>query len=137
LTPKPLAADRAEQVRPVPTLVVPAGQENGFIGIKETPITIMPGLPFGKRRALEIALHGAPTDANLLRDGIQGPALLMRRPDLVIMGPPPGAPLARLSRGDRVWMRGEPRSMKYPGEHALVYVAPRHFDVLKRRKVHE
>jgi hypothetical protein len=39
-------------------------------------------------------LHGAPTEANLRRDGIQGPPLRMRRPDLVIMGPPPGAPLA-------------------------------------------
>jgi hypothetical protein len=94
LTPKPVAADRVEQVRPVPTLMVPAGQEHGFIGIKATPITIMPGLACGERRVLERPRHGAPTAADLLRDGVQGPVLLMIRPNLVIMGPPPGAPLA-------------------------------------------
>jgi hypothetical protein len=67
---KALAFNHAKQVRTVPTPVVPAGQKHGLIGIKTAPIAIMPGLPFGKRRVLEIPLHGASTDAHLLRHGV-------------------------------------------------------------------
>jgi hypothetical protein len=78
----------------VPTPLVPAGQEKGFIGIKDTPITIMPWLPFGKRGTLEVPLHRAPTDADPVCDRIEGPSLLMTGPHLLVVGPPPGAPLA-------------------------------------------
>ena len=54
----------------------------------------MPRLALGERRALEIALHGAPTEPDLLRDGVQRPPLPMVRPDLLIVGPPLGPPLA-------------------------------------------
>jgi hypothetical protein len=65
-----------------------------------------PGWP--ERRALQIPLYGAPTEAHLLRDGVQRPPLLMIPPDLVIVGPPLGPPLAGQScrRGGRLW-RGE------------------------------
>jgi hypothetical protein len=95
---KALAFNRAKEVRAVPTPMVPAVQEHGFIGIKEAPITVMPGLPLGKRWVLEIALHGAPTEAHLLRDGVQRPAPAMLRPDLVIVGPPSRPPLAGQAR---------------------------------------
>jgi hypothetical protein len=53
-TPKTVAADRAKQMCPIPIPVVPASQEHAFIGIKEAPITIMPGLPFRKQRCFKV-----------------------------------------------------------------------------------
>jgi hypothetical protein len=91
---KALAFDRAKEVRAVPTPVVPGGQESGFIGIKAAPIAIRSRLPLGKRGALEVPLHRAPTDTDALGDRIEGPALLMIGPHLLVVGPPPGAPLA-------------------------------------------
>jgi hypothetical protein len=45
----------------------------------------------------------------------------------------PEMPIAGLSRGDRVWLRGELRSLKCPGErYAMIFVTPKHFDVVKR-----
>jgi hypothetical protein len=78
----------------VSTPLIPAGQEEGFIRIQDTPIPVIPGRPFGKGRVLEIALHRASTEAHLLRDGIEGPPLLMISPDLVILGPAAGPSLA-------------------------------------------
>jgi hypothetical protein len=65
--------------------------------------------------------HGAPTEAHLLRHGVQRPPRLLRRPALVIMGPPSGAPRAgqacrrrgRLWRGERD--RGGRGSCRRPG----------------------
>jgi hypothetical protein len=54
----------------------------------------MPGLPLRKRRVIEIPLHGAPTEADLLRDGIEGPPLLPIPPDLLILSPAAGPALA-------------------------------------------
>jgi hypothetical protein len=104
LTLKTLATDRPEEMRAVPTPVIPTSQEHGFIRIEETAVTAMPRLALGKCRGLEIALHGAPTETHLLRDGVQRPTLLMRPPDLVIVGPPLGTPLAGQScrRGGRL-----------------------------------
>jgi hypothetical protein len=37
-------------------------------------------------------------------------------------------------RGDRVWLKGEIRSMRCPGERsALVYVAPQHLEIVKTK----
>jgi hypothetical protein len=101
-------------VRAVPSPVVPAGQENGFIRTKDAPITITPWLPFGKRRALEIPLHGTSAAANLMRDGVQGPTPLMLRPYLLVMDPPLRTPILgqSCSRGGRLMggtQDGEPR----------------------------
>jgi hypothetical protein len=41
-----------------------------------------------------------------------------------------------LQKGDRVAIRGTLASEKSEG-HVMVYVKPRHFEVLKRRKSHE
>jgi hypothetical protein len=91
---KALAADRPEEMPAIPTPAIPASQEHGFVRIGNAAVAAMPRLALRKRRALEIALHGAPTEAHLLRDGVQRSPLLMIRPDLVIMGPPSGTPLA-------------------------------------------
>jgi hypothetical protein len=109
LAPKALATDGPEEMRAITTPAVPPGQEGGFVRIKEAAVAAMPRRALGKRRALEVALHGVPTEANLRRHGVQRPTLRMLRPDLVIMGPPSGAPLAgpsgrcggRLGRGER------------------------------------
>lgn len=69
----------------------------------------MSRLALGKRRVLEIALYGAPTEPDLVRDRIQGPALPMVRPDLFVVGhplrPPNGSkghrPCGRLRRRKR------------------------------------
>jgi hypothetical protein len=43
-------------------------------------------------------------------------------------------PMAGFRPGDRVWLKGELRSMKCPGErYAMTFVAPTHFEVVKRR----
>ena len=120
LAAKALAADRAEETRAIPTAVVPPGQESSFVRIEETVVAAMPRWALRKRRALEVALHGASTEAHLLRDGVQRPSLLMICPDLVIVGPPLGPPLAgqacrcsgRLWRGERHrgWLEGYPRT---------------------------
>ena len=109
LTLKALAADRPEEMRAIPTAAIPSGQEGSFVRIEEAAATAMSWLALGERRALEVALHGAPTEAHLLRDRVQRPPLLMIPPDLVILGPPLGPPLAgqayrcggRLRRGRR------------------------------------
>ena len=76
LASKALTTNCTKEMRAIPTPAVPTGQEDSFIRIEKTAVAAMPRLALGKRRALEIALHGAPTDAHLLRDGIQGPPLL-------------------------------------------------------------
>ena len=91
LTPKALAADGPEAMPAMATAVVPPGQEGGFVGIAEAMAAAMPWLAFRKCRALEVALHGAPTEAHLLRDGVQRPPLLMIRPDLGRRGPTAGS----------------------------------------------
>ena len=94
LAPKPLAANRPEEMRAIATPTLPSSEEGGFIGIEEAAVAAMSRLALRKCGALEVALHGAPTQAHLLRDGVQRPPLLMIRPDLVIMRPPLGPPLA-------------------------------------------
>jgi hypothetical protein len=72
--------------------------------IETAPIAVMSGLTLRKRRAPEIPLHGAPTDANLVCNRVQGPAPPMICPHLLVVGPPSGAPLAGQScrRGGRL-----------------------------------
>jgi hypothetical protein len=94
LTPKALAADHAEEMRAMATPAIPPSQEGGFVGSKEAAVAAMPRLALGKHGALEIPLDGAPTEPHLRRNGVQRPALPMRRPGLVIVGPPSGPPLA-------------------------------------------
>jgi hypothetical protein len=86
------------------TPTIPAGQEGGLIRVQEAAVTALPRWARGKRRALEVARHGAPTEPDLIGNSIEGPALLMRRPPLVIEGPPSRPPLARQSccRGGRL-----------------------------------
>ena len=86
----------------IPTPAVPPGQEGGFVRIEEAAVAAMPRLALGKRRALEVALHGAPTEPDLLRDGIQRPALLMVGPDLLVVGPPAGPAAGGASRAAAV-----------------------------------
>jgi hypothetical protein len=94
LAPNALATDGPEARRAIPTATIPPGQEGRLVRIEEAAVAAMPGLALGKRRALQIPRHGAPTEAHRRRDGVQRPPLLMRRPDLVLLGPPSGAPLA-------------------------------------------
>lgn len=43
-------------------------------------------------------------------------------------------PVVGFQKHDRVWLRGTIQSMKCPGSrYALVYVQPRHIEVIKRR----
>src|SRR5262249_61268662 len=58
LAPKPLVADRPEEMPAIPTAVVPPGQEGRFVGIEEAAATVMPRLPLRERRALQIPLYG-------------------------------------------------------------------------------
>jgi hypothetical protein len=100
-----LAADRAEERRPMATPAVPTGQEGGFGRIEEAPVTVMPRLALGKRRALKLPLHGPPTAPDMVRHRVQGPALLMVRPDLrVVSHPlrPPSGGEAQRSGGRRL-----------------------------------
>jgi hypothetical protein len=53
LATKTLAAERAEEMRPISTPAVPTGQEDGFVGIEAVPVAVRPRLALGKRRALE------------------------------------------------------------------------------------
>ena len=113
---KALATDGPEEMGAIPAPAVPPGQEGRFVRIEEAAVAGIHRLALGKRGALQIALHGAPTEADLRRNGVQGPPLLMMRPDLVILGPPSGPPLAgqaccgggRLRRGEqhRRWLGG-------------------------------
>jgi hypothetical protein len=91
---KALVLHHTKQMRAIPTPLMPTGQEEGFIGIQDTPSTIMPGRPFRKRRVVEIPLYRAATAAYLLRDGIEGPSLPMIPPDLMILDPAAGPSLA-------------------------------------------
>jgi hypothetical protein len=88
LAPKALAADRPEEMRAIPTPAIPPGQEGRFVRIEETAVAAMPRLALGKRRAPEIPLHGAPTEPDLSGNRIQGPALPMVRPDLLVASDP-------------------------------------------------
>jgi hypothetical protein len=72
----------------VATATVPPGQKSGFVRIEEAAVTAVPRLAFGKGWALEVALHGAATEPHLFGNHIQGPALPMVRPDLLVMGHP-------------------------------------------------
>src|SRR5262249_50770883 len=90
LTLKALATDGPEEMGAIATPAVPPGEEGGFVGIQNTAVAAMPRLALRKRRALEVPLHGAPTEPDLVRDGVQRPALPMGGPDLVIVGPPVG-----------------------------------------------
>jgi hypothetical protein len=92
LAPKAVAADRAEEMRPMPTPAVPTRQEDGFVGIEEAPVAVMPRLALGKCGGLEIPLDRAPTEFKVVRPRVQGPALPMRRPDLLVAGHPLGTP---------------------------------------------
>jgi hypothetical protein len=105
---KPLAADRPEEMGAIPTPAVPPGQESRFVRIEEAAVAGMHRLALGTRRALEVPLHRAPTEADLRGDGIEGPSLLMGSPDLLVVRSALGAPLAGQScrRGGRRW-RGE------------------------------
>jgi hypothetical protein len=104
LAPKTLATDGPEEMRAIPTPIVPPGQEGRFVRIEEAAVAAMPRLALGKCRALKIPLDGAPTEPHLLGDGVQSPPLLVISPDLVILGPPLGTPLASQScrRGGRL-----------------------------------
>jgi hypothetical protein len=108
LAPKALAADHPEEMCTIPTPVIPPSQESGFVRIETTAVAAMVRLALGKRRALEVPLHGAPTDADPVGNRIEGPSLLMLCPHLLVVRPPPGAPLVGQSsrRGGRLW-RGE------------------------------
>jgi hypothetical protein len=92
LATKTLAADRAEEMRPIATPAVPTGQEGGFGGIEEAPVAVMPRLALGKRRALKIPRHGTPTDPDMVRHRVQGPALPMVRPALLVASHPLSPP---------------------------------------------
>ena len=69
----------------------------------------MPRLALGERRALEVALHGAPTEPDLVRNRIQSPALPMVRPDLLVVGHPLGPPRGGEGRGPCGRLRGRER----------------------------
>jgi hypothetical protein len=69
LAPKALTTNGTEEMRAIPTPEVPPGQEDGFTRIEETAVAAMPRLALGKCRVLEIALHGAPTEPDLVRHG--------------------------------------------------------------------
>jgi hypothetical protein len=99
LAPQPLATDHTKEMRAIPTPAVPPGQEDGLVRIEATAVAAMPRLALRKRRALEIALHGAPAEPDLVRHRIQGPALPMGAPDLLIAGHPRGPP--RRGKGHR------------------------------------
>ncbi len=106
---KTLAADRPEEMPAIATAVVPPGQEGRFVRIEETAAAAMSRLALGECRILEVALHGAATEPDLVRNGIEGPALPMLRPDLLVAGhplrPPRGGerrrPCGRLLRRER------------------------------------
>jgi hypothetical protein len=68
----------------MPTPVVPAGQEGGFVRVQEAAAAAMARLALGERGALQIPRHGAPTEPHLLGHGLQGPALPMGGPDLLV-----------------------------------------------------
>jgi hypothetical protein len=103
----------------IPTAAIPSSQQHGFVRIENAAVTAMPRRPLGERRALEVTLHGASTEAHLLGHGVQCPPPLMIRPDLVVVGPPLGPPLARQAcrRGGRLG-RGERHPEAGPGAAA-------------------
>jgi hypothetical protein len=109
LTPKTLAADGSEEMRAIPTPAVPPGQEGGFVRIEQAAVAAIPRLVLGERWALEVALHGAPTEPDLVRNRIQGPALPMGRPDLLVLGHPLGPPRGGEGRDPCGRLRGGER----------------------------
>ena len=98
----------------IPTSAIPPSQEGGFVRIEDAAVAAMPRLALGERRALEVALHGAPTEPDLVRNGVQRPPLPMGGPDLLVgrhpLGPPRGgeAPLP-------VWTAVEARAARWKG----------------------
>ena len=90
---KALATDHAEEMRAIATPTIPPGQEGGVVRSEHAVVAAMPRLALRKRRALEVARHGGPTEAHLRCDGVQRLPLPMIRPDLVRVGPPLGTPL--------------------------------------------
>jgi hypothetical protein len=86
LASKAVAADGPEEMRTIPTPAIPTSQGGGFVRIEEAAVAAMQRLALGKRRVLEIALHGAPTEPDPMRNGIEGPALPMVHPDLLVAG---------------------------------------------------
>jgi hypothetical protein len=99
---KALSADCTEELRTIPTPAVPTGQEDGFVRIEDAPVAVMPRLALEKCRGLEIPLNNAPTEPDLVRHRIQGPALPMIRPNRLVAGhplvPPKGGKGHRLDR---------------------------------------
>jgi hypothetical protein len=100
---------------------MPPSQAGGFVRIEQTAGAALARLALGKRRALGVPLHGAPTAADPVGNRREGPALLMIGPYRLGVRPPPGAPLAgqsyrrggRLGRGERG--RGRLGSCRRPG----------------------
>jgi hypothetical protein len=87
---KALSADRTEEMRPIPTPAVPTGQEDSLLRIEDAPVAVMPRLALGKCRGLEISLDNTQSEPDLVRHRIQGPALPMIRPNLLVAGHPLG-----------------------------------------------
>ncbi len=100
-------------MRAIPTPTIPPGQESGFVRIEETAVAAMPRLALGKRRALEVALHGAPTEPDLIGNRIQGPALSMVHPDLLVVGHPLGPPRGGEGRRPSGGPRGHRRARSH------------------------
>jgi hypothetical protein len=63
---------------------IPALEERGFVGIQQAAAAVTPPLAPQKGGGLEIPLHGARTNSNMLCDGGDRPALAMQGLDLLI-----------------------------------------------------
>jgi len=88
LASKTLATDGPEEMPAIATAVVPPGQQGRFVGIEEAAAAAMSRLALRECRTLEISLHGAATEPDLVRDRLQRPALSMGGPDLQVTGHP-------------------------------------------------
>jgi hypothetical protein len=125
LAPTALAADGPEEGPAVATAVVPPGQEGRFVGLEEAAVAAMPWLALGKCRALKIPLHGAPAEPDLVRNRVQGPALPMLRPALLILGHPRGPPCGGEGRGPCGRLRrGERHGGEVRGRCSVVGIVP-------------
>src|SRR6185436_18217494 len=77
-----LLLNLAPQAQRILATGVPPFQEIGFIGIKDTvaPVTASPTL--GQGGGAEIAKHRILADAEMGRNGVPGPPLVVQRPPL-------------------------------------------------------
>ena len=63
---------------------IPALEERGFVGIQQAAAAVSPPLAPHKGGGLELPLHGARTDPDVLGNRADGPSLAVQGPDLLI-----------------------------------------------------